>query len=140
MRKYLAMALVILVSTVAHAGDGDGRGTTLLHNCQALLLYLNPPPEFKEYPDTANQAGMCIGIVHGTRDMAVIAGWIPPQPHVTMGESVQMVVKYLKDHPEQLGDRDTLIILRAMGEAYPLKQPSHTARFLDCLLGKCIEK
>ena len=132
------MTLLILASTSAHAGNGDGRGHALLHNCQEFLLYMNAPPEFKQNADTANLAGMCIGIVNGSVDMLVIAGLIS-QPNVTMGEHIDTVVKYLKAHPEMLDDRDTLIIMRAMGEAYPPKQPNHLAQLLDCLVGRCID-
>ena len=93
MKKHLAMTLLILASDVRTRGKNarDPRRYACLHNIAPEFLSKTPMPwpEFKLNADTANLAGMCIGIVNVSVYMPVTIV-VDIATDVTMGEASGM--------------------------------------------------
>jgi len=73
-----------------------------------------------ENPDNAPVE--CVSYVAGVTDGLEMtgssAGFCPPEG-VTYGQSLRIVVKYAKDHPESLQKRTGLLVLASHAEAFP---------------------
>lgn len=62
------------------------------------------------------------GYVDGIADGAVGLGYACYPAGVARAEIREVVMKYLRDHPERLGDPASLLVLNALFEAYPCKR------------------
>ena len=117
-RRLILAALMVLVVGVATAADTAAQ---LLENCKDALAN----------NETAG-AGVCLGFVGGTWEAANMVNAIRRfDPNcfelpsycipngVTLGQMVQVVVKYIKQHPENLHNKASIVSLNAMRTAWP---------------------
>ena len=63
-----------------------------------------------------------VGYVDGIADAAVGLGYACYPTAVTRAEIREVVMKYLRDHPDRLGDPASLLVLNGLFEAYPCKR------------------
>jgi hypothetical protein len=70
----------------------------------------------------ATKMGECYGAIDATfmlrRALDRSIRFCPP-PRVAMEQNVKIVVKYLDDHPEQMNDDFTLLVVRAFNQVWP---------------------
>ena len=105
------MFLVALQPTDLGGQDLAARdGNALLHFC-AMALEPNAAGD--------KRAGVCIGIVAAVSDLA--DDTCLPRDRST-GPMVFVVMNYLSEHPEELDERDTTLILKALQDAFPCQQ------------------
>ena len=89
-------------------------GDELLSRCeQALGEQPGPRDTFA--------ASVCLSLVRGVFDMTALTRnlRVCSPTEVTVIQAVRVVVTYLNDHPEELHERDTRLILRALQDAFP---------------------
>ena len=118
-----AMLFLCVSTTFVAADDANITGNQLLVDCQAVVRF----SDTQQLPDK-DVRGMaaCLGIVHGVADMIDVwddslGGSGLPEGYTT-GQGVRIVVKYLQTHPEELNQRDTVLIFKALRQAFPLKK------------------
>lgn len=107
MKPLLILAGLLMFAGVASADTGN----QLLQHCDKLEDNLS--------------FGMCFGYVLGATDaqLGVMVGLksclyrIPDQ--VTNQQAVDIVIKYLKEHPEKRQIVGATLVLKAMSEAFP---------------------
>jgi len=63
-----------------------------------------------------------VGYVDGIADAAVGLGYACYPAAVTRAEIREVVMKYLRDHPERLGDPASLLVLNGLFDAFPCKR------------------
>lgn len=104
------------------------KGSTLLQQCQQTLIIFDGGKS-----SSTNDAAECLGLISGTLDGLEIARVIysdvakqelpdlycSPEQGVTKDQSVRIVVKYLKDHPESLHKAESTLIILAYIDAFP---------------------
>ena len=112
-----------------------GSGNELLDQCKGAIRTIDT----KDYANAdLFDVGLCFGYLHGSREAFVmsvttlkIAGTydnevskaalpcIPEQ--VEVGQLARIFIKYAQSHPEELHERDTLLVRRAFVKAFPCK-------------------
>jgi hypothetical protein len=127
--KRFAIALLFLSATLVHAQipkhfsltpeteeDTSATGHTLLDGCKFAVQYWDGAAISK----TEFALDLyCVGVVHGVWDVMQYAGDITVPEGTTREQSVRVVIKYLQDHPEDLDQRDTYLIVKAFRKAFP---------------------
>ena len=63
-----------------------------------------------------------IGYLDGIADAAVGLGYTCYPTGVTQAQLREVVMKYLRDHPERLNDPAPLLVLNGLLEAFPCKR------------------
>ena len=111
--KYLIVMSLVLFCTVA-VGEENADGNHLIQACGASVSAIDGAPYLAA--DDLHDAYFCLGLVHGVSDILVSQGKITA---VTVTQSIRVVDRYLKTHPKDLSDRDTLLVVQALTEAFP---------------------
>jgi len=65
--------------------------------------------------------GYCIGIISGVNDLLAGLHQIDNPDGSTKGQYIRVVTKYLNDHPEELSERDSVLVIKALKAAFPPK-------------------
>lgn len=107
--------------TVSAAIKADGN--EFLTQCQHYIKAVESEKDFDRF-----QAGICSGMVQGVQstvyflsdDLKNDAKFCIPAD-VTNGQSVRIVIKYMKDNPKLLNENRTGLIWLALKDAYPCK-------------------
>jgi hypothetical protein len=60
-----------------------------------------------------------VGYIDGIADAAVGLGYACYPTAVTRAEIREVVIKYLRDHPERLGDQASMLVLNGLFDAFP---------------------
>lgn len=120
----LAVLLTFLfVSPEIHATERDGN--KLLTDCS---IAINVMEDVSKEPTQITSTAYCLGHVRGADDMHNLYRAVSKSKPlycmpsgVTMGQMVRIIVKYLKENPEQLHEDGTMLIAAALRDAYPCK-------------------
>jgi Ssp1 endopeptidase immunity protein Rap1a len=67
------------------------------------------------------KAGQYMGYVAGVGEALDGLAWCS-RPGVTLGQTMDVVSKYLRDNPEKLHEPAGLLVLNALGNAFPCKK------------------
>jgi hypothetical protein len=106
-------AIVVLTLSSMSAQPIPATGTTLIGTCSVALGDATTRPV---------GAGVCLGIVHGVGDVLNSEYRVDLPDGYTTEQGVRVVMKYLQDHPEELADRDSTLVVRALTKAFPPKK------------------
>ena len=132
MKRYLTCGMVLMALLLA--GNAFGDGNSLLAECTsaiALVEKLNTRAltidNFKN--ENFLGAGSCLGMMQGMKDMnksyevllSKKALFCTPESGVSNDQAARIVVKYLKEHPEKLHEKESLLAIEAFMEAFPCK-------------------
>ena len=79
------------------------------------------------YADCSTSMGRtaCVSYVMGVTDALSLMGAICTPEHSTARQAIDVVVKYLRAHPEQRPLSAAMQVRAALQEAFPCKEPSH---------------
>lgn len=116
--KIATLALLILGCVGPSFADYDGN--ELLSRCAAAQRTLDQWRARTE-PSAidAQNGGFCLGLVYGVSRAADRKSCMPTS--VSGEQAIQAVRKFLIEHPERLGEPDYLLVVHALGQAYPCK-------------------
>ena len=69
-------------------------------------------------------AGVCIGVVRGIAEAAMTtdALGVCLNPRASLNQLIAVVVRYFDEHPDELEERGSLLVLRAFQDAYPCQE------------------
>ena len=92
---------------------------------QAAVSYLETGDML--YTDCSTSMGRtaCISYVMGVTDALSLMGAICTPEHSTARQAIDVVVKYLRAHPEQRPLSAAMQVRRALQEAFPCKEQAH---------------
>lgn len=111
----------------ATAGDGN----ELLYQCEIASRLESPvqsqnKARVNEYEQLQN--GLCIGLIQGVHQtMTNYASFLPKEQRIcvpegtTNGDMMNLVIKYLKDHPAWLKNSETPLVMAAYLHNFPCK-------------------
>jgi hypothetical protein len=108
---FLAFALFAIPARAQNTTDGN----YLLGSCQ-ITIRLVDNPNAKQDVYEAWRNGICQGVVQGVGETSNL---VCPAEHVTIGQEVRVVLKFLQDHPEKLNLRGTKLVEEALAQAFP---------------------
>lgn len=122
------LSFVSMLLACCWAGPAMANGSTLLQQCQQTLIVFDGGNA-----SNLGHAGECLGRLGGTVDGLSLARatysnlekkelaqlYCSPDQGVTNDQSVRIVVKYLKDHPESLHKAESTLIILALIDAFP---------------------
>ncbi len=111
-------------------------GTALQRECETALRAADRGPDSSPDPTADEEElddvergyhmGQCLGLVSGVWHTHMLmvdefAGDIAfcPSRTISTGQMARLVSRYLQVHPGELGEWDTVLILRAFMDAYP---------------------
>jgi len=119
MTKFLSVCVFMLITVgICSPQEDPSSGNGLLTSCQIALKHLDDPQTTLSYLD-AVRIGYCEGITQGV-------GYVSPKvctmDNVTLVQAIRVVVKYLQDHPEELDQRNSLLVERALAKAFPCQK------------------
>jgi hypothetical protein len=115
MKYVLTVAILLLASTPTKAQKlSPTTGNELLEWCQSGDTW---------------QTGRCYGYVIGVADLQTMVGKALPENRqsciaegMTVGQIVEVAIKYLKQHPEERHFNASVLMVKAIAEAFPCQQ------------------
>ncbi|HEV2112583.1 MAG TPA: Rap1a/Tai family immunity protein [Terriglobales bacterium] len=136
MKSRCLLLLLVFWPCTAFAGEAkDVDGNELLQYCNASIQFLDSGG-FKSETQ-ATKSGWCMGYVAafvqlsgtallmdetaGHKDMRQYYPCFPEETGMTTGQAIRVIVKYLKDHPENLHLPAVVLSLEALQNAFPCK-------------------
>ena len=132
MRTITLLLTILLLPSVSFAEAPVDDGNALLKNCNTALKALDGKISATK-GEAAFCAGICFGKVSGVVDAGTIINVFAESrgrnkqnvycvpDNVSTAQATRVVVKYLKEHSEDLHQRDTALIVTALKEAFPCK-------------------
>ena len=112
-----------LTANTAAAAASDGNA--LLRQCTEAIKIMEGIAD----PDSIDfgQAGRCMGEVDGFAGASAFYEKRPgapraicfPEDGITIGQSVRVVEKYLREHPQELHESSTVLLFGAFLSSYP---------------------
>ena len=117
-----ALFLVLISGSTGAQSLSPETGNTLLEHCES------GDKQDGDLQINAMKAGLCFGYIEGAADiLAFDAAAFPNRrlectpKEVTRGQERDVVVKYLRDHPEERHESAALLVLHALTTAFPCK-------------------
>ena len=115
------LALTLFLCTPAHSETGS----TLLQACEALEREVRIlPGNIVQYP-VSSDGNKCWGYMGAVQDFAVLVLGGKPLlrsclgPDTTLTQLVRVFTNYARTHPQQLHEKASQLVYRAMLEAFP---------------------
>ena len=103
------------------AQDDKSDGTQLLDACRLTINEMDDLDSATQTAFDAYRSGQCLGLIDG---VAYASSAVCPGSGVRNSHAIQVVYKYLQDHPDELRLRDALLVRKALSEAFPCNQSS----------------
>ena len=127
------IAAILLSSTVfipalGHAEVHDGND--LLQKCSNVIkIYEDGMEESETTENMLADASFCSGMMQGMTNTIIFFDTFQvtqsivclPEDGISNGQAAKVVIKYLKEHPEQLHVADSGLAFLAMMDAFPCK-------------------
>ena len=130
MRSLFLLLVLCLSASSTAAATGTGSGNDLLEQCNTAIRFSDNGKLGEATASEAFRIGFCLGLVHGAVETIRAQqigfghtefGCIPDA--IENGQAARIVVKYLKEHPDQLHQDDALLAISALRQAYPCSKP-----------------
>lgn len=116
-RSALIALAVIFHSSISYGANGSGKTYEL--GCRLLASDSRVPTDKME----AVKLGECSGAIDAVfmlrRALDKSVRFCAPPRGVTLRQNAKIVVKYLDDHPDQLNNDFTLLVIGAFDQAWP---------------------
>lgn len=130
--RILALGIV-LCSVLCTAQDNGvakvGTGSELLDTCTRVSHVKATGNNLEEWmrdsSDVSTAFGACYGFIRAVKQLGEIGERTCPPEEVTYGQAQKIVIKYLNDHPETLHQSASVLVLKALSDAFPcpIKKP-----------------
>ena len=129
MKRFTLLFVLLLSPLAGNAAEDILSGSKLLRNCNSYLKLVDGSSNSEIILGT----GLCLGTVRGIIDAGTVfdtfadqAGKPPTNvfcapESVSTDQGVSVVVKYLKEHPEDLHQRGTTLTVLALKQTFPCK-------------------
>ena len=122
----MAVALVGLMASGRAMALGLTSGTQFLAECQQAIRFVDNE---RKPSDNGVDTGHCLGVVKGVRaTMSYFYSELPkayktcfPAGGISDVQGARIVVKYLRDNPEELHEEASLLTMLAFHKAFPCK-------------------
>lgn len=131
MNKILALSFVTLFLCTPTAWAAPNSGNELLKNCNAALN-VTENKRYTEVPSTVlADAFTCIGYFNAITSLNAYYEYTPGKSErmlycapstATIRQTIMVVVKFLKEHPEQLHRPDMILMIEALNQAFPCNE------------------
>lgn len=118
-----AVIFLCALSSPRSSIGADGDGNKLLSDCDHIVALIDG-----QTVQESKSSGIffCLGLIQGMLDMndlyeyklKDVALLCRPQG-ATTGQAARIVVKYLRDHPEELHKKDSVLTFVALRAAFP---------------------
>lgn len=115
MRNVFSMAVVLCLSMTSASEAFTGKDFKTA--CDSGDRYASGGSGFKATGD-AYSGGECLGYVHGVND-ALPQGIICPKEGITVGDEVNMVRAFMKQHPSRILEPAVDLVRESLMRAYP---------------------
>jgi Rap1a immunity proteins len=129
--KYCVVTLIIfflMANTYVWAEDTtSSSGMNLLSSCEKWERIMDGQ-KITTSLDSSFDAGYCSGLINGISVTQILYSECLPQKNkykvcwpkgTNTTQNIKVVLKYLREHPAELHLPDTMLIMKAFGEAYP---------------------
>jgi hypothetical protein len=131
MKKLLLVLIALTASACASTPYKDGND--LLQQCKVAVRFIDEPKN--ETTEAVGEGYYCIGLVRGVLDTVDVWQFADkalknkvspgrpclPEESLKNIQAVRIVVKWLNEHPEQLHNGASLLVLVALRDAFPCK-------------------
>ena len=115
--------LCVLASAASMPDRARADGNEILAKCQVAVRFANGEVTTLD----ANQSGdmgFCVGLVQGVTHMVAfledrVPGVACLPPNITNAQAARVLVRFLSEHPELLHEGETLLVMKALHEAFP---------------------
>jgi hypothetical protein len=125
--RILALLLLVAASAARATGDASFTGEDLLQGCVMAEQEMNGATLTR---DQGEPAMGCISYIAGVRDTITLYPptnkgkqliCIPKDQKITGGQLVRVVLKWLRDHPEELNMPRVVTVLEALRDTWPCR-------------------
>ena len=124
--ELITVATFVMAGPIGHPVTGPD-GSELLRACTATVRQADGATLNAE---DAARSVWCVGYVGGFLDGLAVMNWrggaspvCLPQNGIENEQAVRIVVKYLRNHPEQLHESGRIAVVVAIGEAFKCSAP-----------------
>ena len=132
MRARLALTGILFLVALSLSAFGETTGNDVLNSCQTAVRYIDNNGEFtNEHFDS----GWCTGWIAGvlqltklhneriivTKEKSTMLQFCVPDSGIPVIQAVRVVVKFLKEHPEQLNEDGMGLTIAALKSTFPCK-------------------
>jgi hypothetical protein len=119
LRGNVLIAAVVLNCGVAFGQNNDTTSASanyVMEGCRATITGMEkiPPGNLVLILDAAKCYGLVDGLAYAASDLCVA-------DHVTLGQEIRVVVKYIDDRPQRLNESFKALALEALRAAWPCK-------------------
>jgi hypothetical protein len=119
--RFGLLALIFFLCTPAHSETGNG----LLQACEALERQIRISGENVQLPDSGD-VHKCWGYMGAVQDFAGavdetgqrLLGFCP-SPGTKLTQHIRVFNNYARTHPQELHEKASVLVLRAMQNAFP---------------------
>jgi hypothetical protein len=124
----ISLLFIAFIPVLGYAGVHDGND--LLHKCNNVIKIYEDGIEESEITTTMlSDASFCNGMMQGITNTIIFFDTFQvtqsivclPENGISNGRAAKVVIKYLKEHPEQLHVADSGLAFLAMMDAFPCK-------------------
>jgi hypothetical protein len=129
MRRILFTLTLIVVATVslqAQSQDAKTSATQLVEDCSNFKLSVESSKQGPRISDLNPtfffSSGECAGYMWAIMDFNPAIKWYCAPEGVTLGQLIKVFLKYMDEHPEQLHEDASLMLLRSLRKAFPCKE------------------
>jgi hypothetical protein len=122
MKRILFSAILLVLSHAYVLGQTEPvrpDGIGLIKKCHAAVRIFDS--ERNVTKDDVADANVCTAMIHGEVDILQAFDRVTLPDGSGMEEHVRVLDRYLHNHPEELHERDTFLIMKAMMGAYPYR-------------------
>jgi hypothetical protein len=114
---FLFMLTTLLYPTYCFAD-----GNKFLADYAPVVSFLDTQQVDQIGLDKAQGMGFCLVLMQGILHVSQLFGVLCPPGASNNSQYARIVVKYLRDHPEKLHERDSLLMFSALAQAFPCKK------------------
>ena len=130
MLKSLMATAAICLATFPHAASAGEDGNELLTQCNLVIQFLDGGRTEPVEPANALDAGHCLGFVEATTNLMYFyqltdrksALFCTPEGGISNGQAARILVKYLREHPQDLHQPKAVLAAAAFRDAYPCNE------------------
>lgn len=116
LRGIVLIAAMVTNCGAAFAVDYNS-ANFIMAGCRASLLPVTEMPDEMMF-----QAGWCMGLVRGARDILEPLNIVCVPFNVTNEQAVRIVVKYIDDRPQRQHESFSALVIAALGAAFSCKK------------------